>query len=67
MKVGEEYLMIKSLVDIIDVSKGKCYIGKEWMTGVNIGVEIIDNIGDVFDLISGDFIVVGRLKVTKTP
>lgn len=67
MKVGEEYLMIKSLVNMHDVASGKCYIGKFWSFGDEDGVDVIDDIGDFFALKINEYTVIGRLKVTKTP
>lgn len=67
MKVGEEYLMIKSLVNMHDVVAGKFYIGKCWNFGdINV-VDIIDDIGDFFTLKINEYTVIGRLKVIKTP
>ena len=57
MKVGKEYLLIKSLVNMHDVVSGNCYIV----------VLMGDNIGDFFTINTNKYTVIDRLKVTKTP
>ena len=57
MKVGEKYLLIKSIINKNDVAAGKCYIV----------VLMGDNIGDFFTINTNKYTVIDRLKVTKTP